>query len=94
MWDLVERQARHFETVVLAPRVGDAPRRERAGSLEIRRFRYFPRRWEDLADGAILENLRSRPLRWLQVLPFLAAEAVARRRANRLRPVAIHPAKA
>jgi colanic acid/amylovoran biosynthesis glycosyltransferase len=62
---------------VLVPRVGDAPLRERAGSLEIRRFRYFPRRWEDLADGAILENLRARPLRWLQVLPFLAAEAIA-----------------
>ena len=65
---------------MLVPRVGDAPRRERAGSLEIRRFRYFPRRWEDLADGAILENLRARPLRWLQVLPFLAAEAFALRR--------------
>lgn len=65
---------------MLVPRVGEAPERERAGPLEIRRFRYFPRRWEDLADGAILENLRARPLRWLQVLPFLAAEALAMRR--------------
>jgi colanic acid/amylovoran biosynthesis glycosyltransferase len=80
VWDLAEQEAAHFETVVLVPRVGDAPLRERVGSLEIRRFRYFPRRWEDLADGAILENLRARPLRWLQVLPFLAAEALALRR--------------
>jgi colanic acid/amylovoran biosynthesis glycosyltransferase len=65
---------------VLVPRVGDAPRRERVGSLEIRRFRYFPRRWEDLADGAILENLRTRLLRWLQVPPFLVGEAIALRR--------------
>jgi hypothetical protein len=80
VWDLAEQEAGRFETIVLVPRVGDAPARERAGSLEIRRFRYFPRRWEDLADGAILENLRARPLRWLQVLPFLAAEAFALRR--------------
>jgi colanic acid/amylovoran biosynthesis glycosyltransferase len=66
--------------MVLVPRTGDAPRRERAAGLEIRRFRYFPRRWEDLADGAILENLRARPLRWLQVLPFLVGEAIAMRR--------------
>jgi colanic acid/amylovoran biosynthesis glycosyltransferase len=48
---------------VLAPRLGDAPLRERAGSLEIRRFRYFPKRWEDLGDGAIPENLGARPVR-------------------------------
>jgi colanic acid/amylovoran biosynthesis glycosyltransferase len=80
VWDLAEQEARHFETIVLVPRVGGAPRRERAGSLEIRRFRYFPRRWQDLADGAILENLRARPLRWLQVSPFLVSEAIALRR--------------
>lgn len=80
VWDLAEQEARHFDTVVLAPMVPGAPRRERSGPLEIRRFRYFPRRWEDLADGAILENLRARPSRWLQVPLFLAAEAVALRR--------------
>ena len=80
VWDLAEQEARRFETMVLVPRIGDAPRRERAAGFEIRRFRYFPRRWEDLADGAILENLRARPLRWLQVLPFLVGEAIAMRR--------------
>lgn len=57
----------------------------------VRRFRYFPGRWEDLAHGAILENLRARPSRWWQVLPFVAAEAVALRRAVRhARPDVIH----
>jgi colanic acid/amylovoran biosynthesis glycosyltransferase len=80
VWDLAEQVARHFDTVVLAPMVPGAARQERVGPLEIHRFRYFPRRWEDLADGAILENLRARPSRWLQVPAFLLAEALALRR--------------
>ena len=49
----------------------------------MRRYRFFPRRWEDLADGAILENLRARPSRWLQVPSFFLAGALAVRRAVR-----------
>jgi glycosyltransferase involved in cell wall biosynthesis len=48
--------------------------------VRVHRFRYFPRRWEDLADGAILENLKSRRSRWLQVVPFIIAETVSLRR--------------
>lgn len=59
--------------------------------MSVRRFRYFPRRWEDLADGAILENLRSRRSRWIQVGPFVLAEAWAMRRAiRRHRPDVVH----
>jgi colanic acid/amylovoran biosynthesis glycosyltransferase len=59
--------------------------------LSVRRFRYFPRRWEDLADGAILENLRARKSRWLQVGPFFVAEVVALRRVVReVRPDVLH----
>ena len=55
------------------------------------RFRYFPRRWEDLADGAMIENLRGGRARWLQVLPFFAAEMWAMRRAVREhRPDVLH----
>jgi colanic acid/amylovoran biosynthesis glycosyltransferase len=91
VWDLAEQEARAFEVVLLVPRVRRAPRRERVGALEIRRFRYFPARWEDLADGAILENLRARPSRWLQVVPLLAAEWLAVRRLVRsLRPDLLH----
>jgi glycosyltransferase involved in cell wall biosynthesis len=55
------------------------------------RFRYFPRRWEDLAHGAIIENLRSARSRYIQVVPFLLAEAWAVRRAVRsFRPDIVH----
>jgi colanic acid/amylovoran biosynthesis glycosyltransferase len=89
--DLAGYQATEFDTLVLVPRVPGARRQEGAGSLIVERFRYFPRRWEDLAEGAILENLRRRRSRWLQVLPFLLAEAWAVRRAvRRHRPDVLH----
>jgi len=90
--DIALVEAEEFDTLVLVPRVPGAARgEERSGNLTVRRFRYFPRRWEDLADGAILENLRGRKSRWLQVLPFVVAEAVALRRAIRThRPDVLH----
>ena len=89
--DLAVREAAEFDTVVLVPRVPGAPSRETGGPIVVERFRYFPRRWEDLADGAILENLRRRRSRWLQVVPFVVAEAVALRRAVREhRPDVLH----
>ena len=89
--DLATYQSTEFETLVLVPRVPGSARRERVGTLTVERFRYFPRRWEDLADGAILENLRRRRSRWLQVLPLLLAESWALRRAvRRHRPDVLH----
>jgi glycosyltransferase involved in cell wall biosynthesis len=90
--DIALVEAEEFDTLVLVPRVSGARRQEeRSGNLTVQRFRYFPRRWEDLAEGAILENLRSRKSRWLQVLPFLVAETVALRRAiRRHRPDLLH----
>ncbi|MBI9114776.1 glycosyltransferase [Sanguibacter suaedae] len=89
--DLAEREAEHFEVMVLVPRVPGGARSERIGSLEVRRFAFFPRRWEDLAHGAIIENLRARRTRWLQVVPFFVAEAIAVRRAVRtFRPDVMH----
>jgi glycosyltransferase involved in cell wall biosynthesis len=89
--DLAAEQARAFDTVVLTPRVPGSAARETWAGVEVRRYRFFPRRWEDLASGAILENLRSRPSRWLQV-PFLfVAGALALRRAVReLAPDVVH----
>jgi glycosyltransferase involved in cell wall biosynthesis len=78
--DLATVEALSYQTTVLVPSVPGGARREVDGTLEIRRFRYFPRRWEDLADGAILENLRSRKSRWAQVLPLFLAEVLAIRR--------------
>lgn len=89
--DLAQAEARAYDTTVIVPAVPGAPGHERIGDLDVIRFRYFPSRWEDLADGAILENLRARPSRWLQVPTFLAAEWLAVRRAERrLRPSVMH----
>jgi colanic acid/amylovoran biosynthesis glycosyltransferase len=89
--DVSEFEARQFETTVVVPRVPGAPVFECVDGLSIYRFRYFPRRWERLADGAILDNLRARPSCWLQVLPFcIAGTLAARRAARRVRPDVIH----
>jgi len=89
--DLAVAEATDFDTVVLVPRSSGGSRRESAGRMVVQRFRYFIRPWEDLADGAIIENLRSRPSRLLQVVPFLVAEAWALRTAvRRHRPDVLH----
>lgn len=89
--DLALREADRFDTLVVVPRVPDAPAVERHGAMVVRRFAYFPRRWEDLAHGAIIENIRARRSRLLQVVPFLAAEALAVARAVRsFRPDVAH----
>jgi glycosyltransferase involved in cell wall biosynthesis len=89
--DASRHEAKHFDVTAVVPRVPGAARDEHLDGLAIRRFTYFPSRWEDLADGAILENLREKPRGWLQVVPFLIAEILALRRAVRqLRPDVIH----
>ncbi len=90
--DLAEYESRHFTTHVLVPRVPGAPRLERCGGLTVARFPYYPRGWETLAYGAIIENVRTNPAAALPQVPaFLAAEAVALRRAvRRFRPDVVH----
>ncbi|HSK15809.1 MAG TPA: glycosyltransferase family 4 protein [Gaiellaceae bacterium] len=82
---------RRFDTCVVAPRVPSARSEEWIDGLRIERFAYYPRRWESLADGAILPNLKSRPATALQV-PFLlgAYQRAAFRAARRWRPDVIH----
>lgn len=89
--DLALGEAEHLKTAVLVPRVAGGPRHEQDGSLDVHRFAYFPSRWEDLTDGAILENLRERPSRWMQVIPFMICEAIAIRRLIRqFKPHMLH----
>lgn len=89
--DLAIAESTGFDTVVVVPAVPGAPRTEQIGNVRVVRFRYFFRRWEDLADGAIIENLRSRPSRLLQVVPFFVAEHLAARRwVRRHRPDVLH----
>jgi glycosyltransferase involved in cell wall biosynthesis len=81
--DLARVESTGFDTTVLAPLVPGGSRREIRDGVEVRRYRFFLRRWEDLADGAILENLRARPSRWLQLPSFFLGGALAVRRAVR-----------
>lgn len=89
--DLAIALASEFDVLVLVPAVPGAPAAEEHDGIAVRRYRYFPRRWEDLAHGAILENLRSRKSRLIQVPFLLLAQAVAVRKAVREhRPDVIH----
>jgi colanic acid/amylovoran biosynthesis glycosyltransferase len=90
--DLAKYEARHFETLVLTPRVPGAPTVEHGrDGLRIERFPYFPRRWETLASGAIIENVRTSWTNLVQVPALLGAEALAARRTvRRFRPHVVH----
>lgn len=91
--DLSRELARDFEVRVVAPAVPGAPSRERwdDAGVEVVRYRYFPSRWEDVAHGAILENVRERRSRAVQV-PFLLGGLAreVRRQVREFRPDAIH----
>jgi glycosyltransferase involved in cell wall biosynthesis len=82
---------RRFDVCVVAPRVPSARSEEWIAGLRIKRFAYFARRWETLADGAILPNLEARPTKAVQVPFLLAAFLAAALRAGRCwRPDVIH----
>lgn len=68
---------------VVAPRVRGATKTETVNGVRIRRFAYFPAKWEDVADGAIIPNLKERRTRWLQVPFLMLAMLRAARRAVR-----------
>lgn len=89
--DLAAEQAKDFNTLVIAPSVPGSKSHETWKGFRVRRFRFFPRRWEDLADGAIIENLRAKKSRLLQVVPFVLSELLHTARAVwRGRPDVIH----
>lgn len=91
VFDIADQEAVDFEVTVLTPRVPGSAARETIGNVAVERFRYFPSRWEDLADGAILDNLKARRSRWLQVIPLVIAQMISLRRlVKRVRPDAIH----
>jgi len=80
-----ELARRGNEVTVVAPQVPGARSVDQMGSVRVVRFRYFPRRWEDLASGAIVPNLKARPSRWIQVVPLVWALRSAARRQCRIR---------
>jgi colanic acid/amylovoran biosynthesis glycosyltransferase len=92
--DLAKEIARQTpaDVVVVAPSAPGAPLRQQFGPVEVRRFRYLPRRLETLGSSTdIVPALRAQPLRWLQV-PFLLAglSLVSLRVVWQFRPHVIH----
>ena len=73
---LAQGLARRFRILILAPRVPGSVARERIGDVAVRRFPYFPRRWEDLATDAILPTLRQRPFMAIQAPPLVLSMLV------------------
>jgi glycosyltransferase involved in cell wall biosynthesis len=87
-----------FEVTVVAPRMRGAARDEVVDGVRIRRFAYFPKRFEGLAADAIMPTLRARPWRVVEVpclvlaLFFATWREVRRRRAVVVNPHWIVPA--
>jgi colanic acid/amylovoran biosynthesis glycosyltransferase len=71
--DLAERLAAHFDVIVLAPRVPGTKNVDEIGGVTVRRFAYFPRRWEKLAADAIMPRLRSEPWRIVEAAAMVCA---------------------
>jgi glycosyltransferase involved in cell wall biosynthesis len=81
VYDLAEALSARCQVTALVPGAPGAARRERMGSIEVRRFTYFlPPRWQRLAYGhGMRDNLRASLLARLQPPPFVAAQALATR---------------
>ncbi len=95
VYDLAEALTRRCEVTALVPDAPGAPRRERMGRVEVRRFTYFlPRRAQALAYGhGMRNNLRGSLLGRLQPLPFVWSQARATRllvRSQRIQVVNSH----
>jgi glycosyltransferase involved in cell wall biosynthesis len=80
VYNLCRSLQNDFDITVLAPHTVGAKAAERMDGFEVRRFRYFwPERFQRLAYGGILPNLKRNKLLWLLVPFFLAAEFLAAR---------------
>jgi len=64
-----------YDVTILCPSMRGAPPELQVDGLTIRRFRYFPRRLQGLADGAIIQTLKAEPWRIVEVPFFLVAFA-------------------
>lgn len=91
--DLARSLAREgHEVVLVTPHAAGARRYETTDSVQVRRYRYLPDRWERLTgDGGMLSNLRRSPLMWLEVVPLVVGLAFSLiREARRQPPDLIH----
>lgn len=76
VFELSRRLGDAFDVTVLAPRTPGSKNSENMDGLNVIRFPYFFRRWENLAmhGGGILNRLRYNPLNYLLVPLFLAGQ--------------------
>lgn len=76
VFELSRRLGIPFDVTVLAPRSPSSKIHETMNGLDIIRFPYFLRRWENLAthSGGILHRLRSNPFNYLLVPFFLLGQ--------------------
>ncbi|MEZ5175688.1 MAG: glycosyltransferase [Acidimicrobiia bacterium] len=74
--DLASALTDEMTVSILAPRVPEAARVTTIDGVTVRRFGYFPRRWEGLANGAIMPTLRAEPWRWIEVPALVGAMIV------------------
>ncbi|MCL2781241.1 MAG: glycosyltransferase [Actinomycetia bacterium] len=79
------------QVTAIVPRVPRGARQELIDGVRVQRFAYFPRRFEGLANGAIMPNLRAHRWRWLEAGPLAIAFMLATaRQVRRERPDVIH----
>jgi glycosyltransferase involved in cell wall biosynthesis len=64
--------ADEFNITILAPRVKGSTIDTRSDGVTIRRFPYFPSRWERLADDAIMPQLAEDRTLWFQAIALVA----------------------
>lgn len=64
--------ADEFDITIIAPRVKGSERVTVHNGVTVRRFAYFPRHFERLADDAIMPQLTRRPALWLQAVTLVA----------------------
>ena len=79
VFELSRRLADSFDITVLTPRTPGSLEHETMDGLQVIRFPYFVGRWENLAShgGGILSRLRSNPLYYFLVPPFLIGQVWA-----------------
>lgn len=68
VYDLSKRLTKYFNVIVLAPHSKGAKLFEKKDGMKVYRYKYFPERWEKVADGAILPNLKKNRLLYIQLL--------------------------
>ena len=83
--DLCEGLAETMDVTVLAPGAEGAAGSQQWGAFTVKRFRYsWPARTQQLAIGAIMPNIRRRPILLAQVPPFFLMQLFAAWRLMRL----------